>query len=98
MTYRRTTSEKIILLFHLNLVVEIPRIPLIVLVTAVFSRGFLTLRIVSHVMLKHAGESHCRQHAHHRSQGQHQTHHHAGKVDCADGVQGHCEEEGRWWW
>lgn len=72
-----------------NLVIEISRIPLVVLVTAVFSGGLLPLGVVSHVMFKNAGEGHRGQHAHHGSQGQHQSHHNAGKVHSANGVQGH---------
>lgn len=89
-----------IILSWRDLVIKIPRIPLVVLVAAVFRRGFLPLCVISHVMLKDAGESHGRQHAHHRSQCQHQTHHHAGEIDSADGIQGHWEErekEGGGW-
>lgn len=39
------------------LVIEIPRVPLVVLVAAVLGRGFLPLCVVSHVVLKHTGES-----------------------------------------
>lgn len=78
----------------LNLVIKIPRIPLVILVAAVLSRGLLPLSVVSHVMLKDTGESDSRQHAHHRSQCQHQTHHHTGEIDCADGIQGHWKAEG----
>lgn len=82
----------------INLVIKIPRIPLVILIAAVLSRGLLPPSVVSHVMLKDTGESDSRQHAHHRSQRQHQTHHHTGKIDCADGIQSHCKgerEEGR---
>lgn len=81
-----------IILSCLDLVIKIPRISLVVLVAAVLSGWFLPLCVISHVMLKDTGESHRRQHAHHRSQCQHQTHHHAGKIDCTDGVQGHWME------
>lgn len=76
------------------LIIEIPRIPLVVLVAAVLSGGLLPLGVVSHVVLEHAGESHRRQHAHHRGQRQHQPHHHTGEVDGADGVQRHWRAKG----
>ena len=103
----RTMYEKIISLRALiqysclDLVIEIPRVSLVVLVAAVFGGGFLPLCVISHVVLKDTGEGHSREHAHHWSQCQHQTDHHAGKIDCADGVQGHWneekEKEKRWW-
>lgn len=76
------------LLPRLDLVVKIPRIPLVVLVAAVLGGGLLPLGVVPHVVLEDAGEGHGGQHAHHWRQGQHQAHHHAGKVDGTDGVQG----------
>lgn len=79
----------------IDLVVKIPRIPLIVLVTAVLGGGLLSLCVISHVMLENTGESHGRQHAHHRCQRQHQTHHHTGKIHRADGIQRHWEETKR---
>lgn len=74
-----------------DLVIEIPRIPLVVLIAAVFGRWLLSLCVISHVMLKYTGERHGRQHADHRSQGQHQAHHHTSKIHRTDGIKGH------WW-
>lgn len=78
------------------LVVEVPSIFPVVLVTAVLCRRALPLHVISQVVFKDAGEGHCRQHAHHRSQSQHQTHHHTSKIYSADGIQGHwCERSKR---
>lgn len=83
-----------------DLVVEVAGVPLVIFVAAVLSRGFLPLCVVSHVMLKDAGESHGWQHADDRSQSQHQTHHHAGKIDCTNGIESHWkagDKEGGGW-
>lgn len=84
-----TTKIKLWVFPETRLVVKIPWVPLVVLVAAIFSRRLLPLGVVSHVMLKNAGERHSRQHAHHRSQCQHEPHHYSGKVHGTDGVQGH---------
>lgn len=62
-----------------NLLIQTPRVPPVV----------LSRRIVAQIALKHAGESHGRQHAHHRRQSQHETDHHTGEIHRADGVQHH---------
>lgn len=75
-----------------HLVVEVPSILPVVLVTAVLCRRALPLHVISQVVFKDAWEGDCRQHAHHRSQSEHQTHHYASKIYSADGIQGHwCE-------
>lgn len=78
-----------------NLVIEVSGVLPVVLVAAVFCRRALPLQVVSQVVFKDAGEGHRRQHTHHRCQSQHQTHHHAGKIYSADGVQGHWCENSR---
>lgn len=78
-----------------NLVIEVSGVLPVVLVTAVLCRRALPLHVVSQVVFEDAGESHRRQHAHHWGQSQHQTHHDAGEIHSADGIQGHwCEERG----
>lgn len=75
-----------------NLVIEVSSVLPVVLVAAVLCRRALPLHVISQVVFKDAGEGHRRQHAHHRSQSQHQTHHDASKIYSADGIQGHwCE-------
>lgn len=78
-----------------NLVVEVSSVLPVVLVAAVLCRRALPLHVVSQIVFKDAGEGHRRQHAHHRSQSQHQTHHYAGKIYSTDGIQGHWCEESR---
>jgi len=72
-----------------DLIIKVACILPVVLVTAVLCRGALPLHVVTQVVFKDAREGHSRQHAHHRSQSQHQTHHHARKVHRADSIQGH---------
>lgn len=73
-----------------DLVVKVSRVPLVVLVAAVLRWWFLSFRVIAHVVLEDAGESHGRQHADHRSECQHQADHHAGEIHSTDGIQGHC--------
>lgn len=77
----------------LYLVVEVAGVLPVVLVAAVLCRRALPLHVVAQVVLKDAGEGHGRQHAHHRGQREHQTHHDAGEIHGADGVQGHWRQE-----
>lgn len=78
-----------------DLIVEVASVLPVVLVTAVLCRWALSLHVVTQVVFKDTGERHGRQHAHHRSQSQHQTHHHAGKIHSADGIQSHWWRESR---
>lgn len=91
-TYTEITEESNNHATQPCLIVEIPRIPFVVLIAAVLGRRFLPLCVISHVMLENAGESHRWQHAHHRSQCQHQPYHHTGEIDRTDGIQGHWKE------
>ena len=72
-----------------DLIVEVSGALPVVLVAAVLGGRTLALGVVAQVVLEDAGEGDGRQHAHHRREREHQAHHHARKVDRADGVQSH---------
>lgn len=72
-----------------DLVIEVSGALPVILVAAVLGGRALAFGVVAQVVLEDAGEGYGRQHAHHRRERQHQAHHHAGEVHCADGVQGH---------
>lgn len=73
-----------------HLIIQVARVPFVILIAAVLYWWILPLHIITQVTLKDIRESNCRQHTDHRSQSEHQTNHHTSKVNGTDCIQSNC--------
>lgn len=78
-----------------HLIIQVARVPFVVLITAVLYWRIFPLHIITQITLKDIRESNCRQHTDHRSQSEHQTNHHTSKVNGTDCIQSNCRGKKR---
>lgn len=75
-----------------HLIIQVARVPFVILITAVFYWWIFPLHIITQITLKDIGEGNCWQHTDHWSQSEHQADHHSSKVNSADCIQSNCKE------